>query len=90
MADNLTIGDALPDYMQDNYPETVLEVPLSEAVNIAVYGEPPTSDLSQDDINSVIQIFNLYQSQGGQGSDAGGSAYWNKSPDENQAYWNKS
>ena len=90
MESNLTIGDALPDYMKADYSETVLNVPLAEAVNIAVYSEPPTSNLSQDDIDDVIEIFQLYQSEGGPDSDAGGSAYWNKSVDENQAYWNKS
>ncbi len=90
MATNLTVGDALPDYMKSDYPETVLNVSLSEAVNIAVYSEPPTSDLSESDIDDIIEIFEEYQSEGGPGSDAGGSAYWNKSKDENSAYWNKS
>ncbi|MEP6465956.1 MAG: hypothetical protein ABJB05_06605 [Parafilimonas sp.] len=87
---NQTIGDALPDYMKADYSETVLNVPLSEAVNIAVYDEPPTSNLSQEDIDDINEIFETYQADGGPDSDAGGSAYWNKSVDENQAYWNKS
>ncbi len=90
MATNLTVGDALPDYMKSDYPETVLNVSLSEAVNIAVYSEPPTSNLSESDIDDIIEIFQEYQSEGGPDSDAGGSAYWNKSKDENSAYWNKS
>jgi hypothetical protein len=90
MATTTTLGDALPDYLKGDYSAAVLNVPLSEAVNIAVYSMPPTSNLSEDDINDIIEIFQLYQAEGGPGADPGGSAYWNKSKDENQAYWNKS
>jgi len=89
MAADLTIGDVLPDYLKADYSETVLSVPLTEAVEIAVYNEPPTSDLSEDDIEDIIEIFQEYETEGGPGSDPGGSAYWNKSKDENSAYWNK-
>jgi hypothetical protein len=89
MATIVTIGDALPDYMKSDYSETVLNVPLEEAVKIAVYDEPPTSNLSEDDIADIVEIFGQYESEGGPDADAGGSAYWNKSPDENSAYWNK-
>ncbi|MEP7318557.1 MAG: hypothetical protein ABI921_07440 [Panacibacter sp.] len=89
MSTNLTIGDVLPDYLKSNYSQTVLDVPLSEAVQIAVYNEPPTSGLSDADIDSVKAIYQEYQSEGGPNSDPGGSAYWNKSADQNTAYWNK-
>lgn len=90
MDTNVTIGDALPEDMRDNYPDEVLNVPLSEAVNIAVYDMPPTSDLSEDDIDDIKQIFALYQSEGGPGSESDGSDYWSKTPEQNQTYWNKS
>lgn len=90
MPTTVTLGDALPSYLKDDYPEAVLNVPLSEAVKIAVYSEPPTSNLTEDEIDDIVEIFQLYQNEGGPGSDAGGSAYWNKSQDENSAYWNKS
>lgn len=88
MAADLTIGDVLPDNLKADYPETVLNVPLTEAVEIALYNEPPTSDLSEDDIEDIIEIFQEYQAEGGPGSNSS-SAYWNKSKDENSAYWNK-
>lgn len=89
MATTPTIGDALPADMKADYPQSVLDVTLDEAVKIAVYDEPPTSALSEEDVEDVKEIFETYESEGGPGSDAGGSTYWNKSPDENSAYWNK-
>ena len=91
---NLTIGDVLPDDLKsEDYPETVLQVPLTEAYSIAEEGMPPTSKLSMDDIQSIKDIFEEYYATGGGSeegtSEAGGSAYWNKSPDENSAYWSK-
>lgn len=89
MATNPTIGDALPADMKADYPQSVLDVTLDEAVKIAVYDEPPTSPLSEEDVEDVKEIFETYEEEGGPGADSGGSAYWNKSPDENSAYWNK-
>jgi hypothetical protein len=88
-ANDLTIGDALPDNMKSEYPQSVLEVTLTEADQIVNQGMPPTSNLSKADIEDLQEIFNDYQEEGGPNSDSDGSAYWNKTPAENSAYWNK-
>jgi len=86
--ENLTIGDVLPSEEKDKYSDNVLNVSLEEAVNIVVYTMPPTSDLTDEEINEIKEIYNCYLSTGGEGSDSD-SAYWNKSQDSNQAYWDK-
>ena len=43
-------------------------------------------------IETIKDIFEEYYATGGgseEGSEAGGTSYWNKSPDENSAYWQK-
>ena len=90
MADsNLTIGDVLPDNQKDKYSDAVLNVTLEEAMNIAIYDMPPSSDLTNEEVSQIKQIYKDYVNTGGDGSDSG-SAYWDKSQDENQAYWDKS
>ena len=92
MATNLTIGEVLPDDLKSNYPQSVLNVSVAEAFSIAEEGNPPTSNLSMADIEAIKDIFDVYYATGGGsegGSEAGGSSYWNKSPDENSAYWQK-
>ena len=88
-ANDLTIEDALPDDMKSEYPESVLMVTLAEADQIVNQGMPPTSDLSESDIQDLQDIFNDYEEEGGPNSDSDGSAFWNKTPAENSAYWNK-
>ncbi len=89
MADsNLTIGDVLPENQKDQYSDAVLNMSLKEAMDIAVYNMPPTSDLTSDEVAQINKIYKDYVNNGGDGSDSG-SAYWDKSQEENQAYWDK-
>jgi hypothetical protein len=82
---NLKIGDLLPSDMKSQYPSSVLNVSIEEALNIAKFNMPPSSDLSASDVSDIIQIYNAYMTNH---APDGNSAYWNTSPDQNQAYWN--
>jgi len=82
---DLTIGDVLPADMKSQYPSEVLAVSLEEAINIAKYDMPPTSDLSASDIEDINAIYNAYMANHSPDTN---SAYWNTTPDQNQAYWN--
>lgn len=87
---NLTLRDVLPENLKSNYPDEVLATSMEEAYNIAVYDQPPTSALSKDDINDIVEIYELYQNKGQNGQSNGSSpAYWEKSEEENKAYWEK-
>lgn len=82
---NLTIGDLLPSSMQGQYPASVLNVSIEEALNIAKYDMPPSSDLSPSDVAAIKEIYSAYLSNHDPNTN---SAYWNTTPDQNQAYWN--
>ncbi len=82
---NLTIGDLLPSDMKSQYPSSVLNVSIAEALNIAKFNMPPTSNLSASDVAAIIEIYNAYMNNH---DPNGNSAYWNTSPNQNQAYWN--
>lgn len=84
--ESLTIGDVLPEKYKGDYPEEVLNTSMDEAYNIVYYNEPPSSGLSSSDVEDILEIYKLYQTEGQQGD---GTAYWNKSEDDNKAYWSK-
>ncbi|MBK9271007.1 MAG: hypothetical protein IPM48_05385 [Saprospiraceae bacterium] len=82
---NLTLGEVLPSDMRSQYPSEVLDVSMEEAINIAKYDMPPSSDLSASDIEDIKSIYSAYMANH---DDHSNSAYWNTTPDKNQAYWN--
>ncbi|MBT8327349.1 MAG: hypothetical protein KJP21_06475 [Bacteroidia bacterium] len=82
----LTIGDVLPSKMKSNYSGAVLAVKVKEALDIAKLGEPPSSDLSSEDVSAIKDIYSLYLSADGEDSD---SAYWSQSTAKNDAYWSQ-
>ena len=86
MSHNLTIGDVLPSGMKSSFSAAVLGTSIDEATKIAKFMEPPTSPLSEGDVNEIKQIYSDYIDNNNQKSD---SAYWNKSEADNEAYWNK-
>lgn len=81
----LTLGDVLPSDLKSKYAD-VLNVPIQEAINVAKYLMPPSSDLTDDQVNEIKAVYAAYMADKGDNSD---SAYWNKSPDANSAYWSK-
>ncbi len=85
---DLTIGDVLPSEEKDKYSENVLNVTLKEAMDIVVYDMPPTSNLTNEEVKEIHEIYQCYLETGGEDSGSD-SAYWNKSPEGNQAYWDK-
>jgi hypothetical protein len=102
----VTIGDVVPDDMQSDYSQTVLDTTLAEARNIVVFQMPPPEGMTDEDVKELNDLYNKYKSQGGNTSNAFWSkvtsgaywnkkakpaddAYWDKSVDENEAYWDK-
>lgn len=81
----LTLGDVLPSDLKSKYPD-VLNVDMQEAINIAKYLMPPSSDLSEQQVEDIKEVYATYMNKKGDNSD---SAYWNKSPESNSAYWSK-
>ncbi len=84
--ENLTLGDVLPEKYKSDYPDVVLKTTMDEAYNIVYYNEPPSGGLSNEEVEDISEIYNLYQTEGQKGD---GNAYWNKSEDDNKAYWSK-
>ncbi|MES2797289.1 MAG: hypothetical protein V4683_15055 [Bacteroidota bacterium] len=83
---HLTIGDVLPATLKNHYSAAVLNVTIKEALDIAKFDEPPTSNLSDAAIKSINEIYSHYLSTHAHDTE---SAYWNKTDDENEAFWNK-
>lgn len=83
-SNQLTIGDILPDDLKSNYSPEVLNTTVAQAREIVKLGMPAPSDLSQEDVKELNQIYKEYKATGGQGD---GDAYWNKSEADNDAYW---
>jgi hypothetical protein len=84
---NLTLGDVLPQALISKYSAEVMQVSLEEAYNIVKYDMPPTTPLSSQEIQSIRNIYAIYESKADT-SDPN-APYWNKSESENQAYWSK-
>jgi len=84
-ASTLTLGEILPSKLKSDYPN-VLNVTVKEALDIAKYMMPPTSGLSGQDVADIKAIYKEYLADDDKGSD---SAYWNRSTNDNQAYWSK-
>ena len=89
---SLTLGELLPADMQEDYSPEVLQTTLKEAIDIVKYDMPSSSGLGAHDISEIKEIYREYQENQENvthSSGDSGTGYWNKSEEDNDAYWNK-
>lgn len=84
-----TIGELLPEDLRANYSAAVLDLSLKTAYGIVEEGDPNPPGFTNEDRNALEDIFEKYQSAPVWTTAGDDTPYWNKSKDDNEAFWNK-